>query len=156
VPLSNEEGLRLLDTALGVGDPMLVPVRLDRSALRVAADADLLPPILRGLVRAPTRRFREGAGSLARRLEGVPAGDRERFVVELVRSHAASVLGHPSPASVNAERAFNELGFDSLGAVELRNRLAHASGLRLPATLLFDHPTPRAVAELLLSRVGGI
>ena len=92
-------------------------------------------------------------GAFAARLEGLSERERERAVLELVRSHAAGVLGHDTQDAVHAHRPFRELGFDSLAAVELRNRLQVASGLRLPATLIFDHPTPIAVSVRLLSEL---
>jgi acyl carrier protein len=110
--------------------------------------------LLRGLVRAPTRRADVDA-SLAQQLAGVAEADRERIVLQLVQAQVAAVLGHASPGAIEPGRAFNELGFDSLGAVELRNRLTQASGVRLPSTLVFDFPTSAAVAQLLLSEVGG-
>jgi pimeloyl-ACP methyl ester carboxylesterase/acyl carrier protein len=99
------------------------------------------------------RRERAGGGSLAQRLAGVPETEWEAVVRELVCSHVAGVLGYDSPEAVEPERSMHELGFDSLAAVELRNRLAQATGLRLPVTLVFDHPTPAAVAEFLCALV---
>jgi acyl transferase domain-containing protein/NADPH:quinone reductase-like Zn-dependent oxidoreductase/acyl carrier protein len=156
VALSNERALELLDAALGVDEPLLVPVRLDTAALRAAARAEMLPALLRGLVRAPARRGPAASDSLARRLAEVPEGERDAFVLELVRAETAAVLGHPSAAAVDVEWSFKELGFDSLAAVELRNRLSQATGMRLAPTLVFDHPTPVAVAKLLRSRVGDV
>jgi acyl transferase domain-containing protein/acyl carrier protein len=155
VPLSAERGLELLDAALAAGDPLLVPAGLDLPALRAQARVGALPPLLGGLVRVPARRRRGEAGSLARRLAGMPEAEWDAAILELVRGEVASVLGHASGDQVDGERPFKDLGFDSLGAVELRNRLSAAADLRLPSTLVFDHPTPAAVARYLRSRVEG-
>jgi acyl transferase domain-containing protein/NADPH:quinone reductase-like Zn-dependent oxidoreductase/acyl carrier protein len=156
--LSSEEGLRLFDLACVANEALTVPVRFDGAVLRAQARAGELPALLRGLVRTPARRReRSGAGgSLALRLAGMPGAERERVVLELVRGEAAAVLGHPSGEAVSAQRAFKELGFDSLATVELRNRLTAATGLRLPATLAFDYPTPIALAEHIVSEAGGV
>ncbi|MFL5909184.1 MAG: SDR family NAD(P)-dependent oxidoreductase [Gaiellaceae bacterium] len=152
-PLATDHGLELFDTARAVGDAMLVPLRLELGALRAQARAGTLPPLLRGLVRAPGRR--QSGDSLARQLADVPEAERGRVVLELVRTQAAEVLGQASPDAVDPERAFKELGFDSLAAVELRNRLSQATGMRLPSTLVFDHPTPAAIADFVLSEADG-
>jgi len=89
------------------------------------------------------------------RLAGLPDAEQERYLVNLVRGEVSQVLGHDSSDAVEAERAFSELGFDSLTSVELRNRMSTATGLRLPATLLFDYPSPLAVVEFIRSQLGG-
>ncbi|MFF7976635.1 SDR family NAD(P)-dependent oxidoreductase [Streptomyces sp. NPDC007905] len=154
LPLPAELGLDLFDRGLAAGEPLLVPVELDPAVLREQARAGLLPAVLRGLVRVPARRAAAG-GSLARRLAQVPEAERERLVLDLVTAQVASVLGHDSADEVDSERAFKELGFDSVSAVELRNRLSRGTGVPLPATLVFDHPTPLAVARLLLAQAAG-
>ncbi|QKV96312.1 SDR family NAD(P)-dependent oxidoreductase [Streptomyces sp. NA02950] len=153
--LTAETGPALFDQSLDVDAAVVAPVLLETAALRAQARAGMLPPLLRGLVRIPARAVDASAGALVQRLAGVPEADRARTVLELVQAQVASVLGHASAASIEPERAFKEIGFDSLSAVELRNRLTQATGVRLPATLVFDHPTPAAVADLVLSEVGG-
>ncbi|WP_312887106.1 SDR family NAD(P)-dependent oxidoreductase, partial [Actinocrinis puniceicyclus] len=153
--LSNELGLALFDESRLLDAALLVPVRLELGVLRNQARAGLLPALLRGLVRMPAKRS-GGAGLLAKQLADLPQADWERVALELVRGQVAAVLGYASPDAVGADRAFKELGFDSLSAVELRNRLTQASGVRLPSTLVFDHPTSAAVARLLVAQVGGV
>ncbi|MBB5940353.1 type I polyketide synthase [Streptomyces zagrosensis] len=152
--LSQERGLELFDLALGTDVALLAPVQLDPAALRTQARAGVLPALLRGLAPVPAKRAKTG-GSLAQRLTGVAQTDRERIVLDAVREQVAAVLGHASAAAIDTDRAFKDLGFDSLSAVELRNRLTQSTDVRLPATLIFDHPTPGAVAHLLLSEIGG-
>ncbi|MFD8939943.1 SDR family NAD(P)-dependent oxidoreductase [Streptomyces sp. NPDC059578] len=153
--LSPSRGLELFDLALGTREALLAPVQLDPAALRAQGRAGLLPTLLSGLVPVPVRRAETG-GSLAQRIAGLAGADRERIVQDAVRDQVAAVLGHASSAAIDMDRAFKELGFDSLSAVELRNRLTQATRVRLPATLIFDHPTPAAVALLLLSEIGGV
>ncbi|MEU5404323.1 SDR family NAD(P)-dependent oxidoreductase [Streptomyces sp. NPDC005963] len=160
--LSTEDGLALFDVGLSSAESGLVPVRLNPAALGERARAGTLPALLRGLVRTPTRRAvrldgrtEGGAGTLAERLAGAIGPEAERIVLDLVHAHVAAVLGHASTESVQSLRTFKEAGFDSLTAVELRNRLNKATGLRLSATLIFDHPTPQALADHLMSEVAG-
>nr|WP_306747649.1 SDR family NAD(P)-dependent oxidoreductase [Saccharothrix yanglingensis] len=153
-PLSEELGLALFDaTAFGDLDrPAVLPVRVDLAALRAAPE---VPPLFRALVKQTARRASAGAGELARTLRDRSPAERLRFVLDQVRAQVAQVLGHASAGDIEPERAFGEIGFDSLTAVELRNNLTAATGLRLPATLVFDHPTPLALAGHILSEVDG-
>ncbi|WP_413098313.1 SDR family NAD(P)-dependent oxidoreductase [Streptomyces sp. Inha503] len=144
-PLTSAHGLALFDAALETGSPYLVASNFSP---RVAEGAEV-PPILRDLVRVRARRVEvtaSGSG-LARRLAAMAEPERSELVLDLVRTHAATVLGHGSAEDVETGRAFKDLGFDSLTAVELRNRLTAATGLRLPATLVFDHPTVTELAD---------
>ncbi|MEU8578760.1 type I polyketide synthase [Streptomyces asoensis] len=158
-PFSPEEGLALLDAALADGAALTVPVRLDLPALDAAAASGTLPAPLRRLVRVPVRRAAAaGPGTaadtgLARGLAAVPEDERRRILLDLVRTEVAAVLRHATVDDVEADRAFKELGFDSLTAVELRNRLGAATGLRLPPTLVFTYPTPAALVRFLLDEI---
>ncbi|MFL6124816.1 SDR family NAD(P)-dependent oxidoreductase, partial [Actinophytocola sp.] len=146
--LSTGEGLALFDSATRVAAALAVPVKLDPVALRKSG-TDL--PVLRGLVRVPARRAAKAdVAALVDRLTGLPPADRLPAVLDLVRTEVATVLAHGSADAVT-EQAFKDLGFDSLTAVELRNRINTATGLRLPATLVFDYPTPEALAEHVLA-----
>ncbi|RKN03592.1 beta-ketoacyl reductase, partial [Streptomyces radicis] len=150
VGLSAGEGLALFDAALASGEPVVLPVKLDIAALGRGGSEEV-PALLRGLVRRPARRAVHTASadreSLAQRLAGLADADRDRLLLDLVRTHAAAVLGRGASDVIGPEQAFKQLGFDSLTAVELRNRLNQATGLRLPATLVFDHPNPTALAR---------
>ncbi|MEU1818962.1 type I polyketide synthase [Streptomyces roseifaciens] len=157
LPLPPEEGLRLFDAALASDAAVLAPVRIDTGALR-AGEA---PAVLRALVPAAARRGAAQAAAtpsvslLADRLEGLPEAERDKAVEDLVRAEVAAVLGHASAHAVRPEHAFQDLGFDSLTAVELRNRLNRATGLKLPATLVFDYPTPALLARHVLTETAG-
>ncbi|WP_203721069.1 beta-ketoacyl synthase N-terminal-like domain-containing protein, partial [Paractinoplanes brasiliensis] len=150
--LSREQGMALFDAAIGDGRPVLVPIGLDVSALRRTAATEV-PPLLRALA-GKSRRAAAVAG-LSGELAGLTGPDRERTVLELVRAQAAVVLGHADGQAVDADAVFRDLGFDSLTAVELRNRLGAASGVRLPATLVFDYPTPRVLTRFLIDELTG-
>ncbi|WP_037837558.1 beta-ketoacyl reductase, partial [Streptomyces sp. NRRL F-5650] len=152
--LGTEEGLALLDHALTLDAPHLVPVRLDLS--RARAGGRQVAPLLRALVR-PVRRTAGGPAGRGWRAqyEGTPVDGRESMLVDLVRAQVASVLGHSGTDAVRVDRGFKDLGFDSLTAVELRNRLNEITGTRLPATLVFDHPTPAALGAHLHGLLAG-
>jgi acyl carrier protein len=154
LPLSDERGLELFDIARGIDSPLLLPVHLNTATLSAQARAGMLPAVLRGLIRSSARGSSEAEGSLAVKLARAPESEWDAIVAELVKGHVAGVLGHASPAAVDPQRPFKEAGFDSLAAVELRNRLSKATGLKLPSTLVFDHPTPAAVAGLIRVNAG--
>lgn len=149
--LSAEDGLALFDAAVASGAPVLTAAHLD---LRTA-DPDAVAFLLRGL--APARRAggsaraaaRSTAAGLHERLARAPRREHHHILLEAVRTEVAAVLGHSDGDRVAADRRFQDLGFDSLTAVELRNRLTAATGVKLPPTLVFDHPTPGALADRL-------
>ncbi|MYX69421.1 type I polyketide synthase [Streptomyces sp. SID8373] len=158
VPMSVPEGMALFDAALADGRPLLVPAPLDGPGLRsLAGDGSGtggVPAVLRSLVRAPAvRQAASGArttgASAADRLAALRGPERTQALLALVREQVAAVLGHLTADEITADRAFKEIGFDSLTAVELRNRISAATGLRLPTTTVFDFPTPTALAERL-------
>ncbi|WP_370356203.1 type I polyketide synthase [Catenulispora sp. EB89] len=150
------EALALFDAACAVGKPVLVPARLDLSVLR-GRTGDELPPLLRDLAELADRGGPRAAaapadrtGDLPARLSGLAPAEAEAFALEWIREQTAIVLGHPSSASVEADQAFYQLGFDSLTSVELGNRLAASTGLHLPSTLVFSYPTPRELGRHVL------
>ncbi|MEU7282893.1 type I polyketide synthase [Streptomyces sp. NPDC045431] len=154
-PLSDVEALALFDAGCAAGVPVLAAARLDARSL----DAATAPPLLRGLVPAPggaagapaaaPGAAEERSAALRQRLAQAPEGEHRHILLEAVRAEAAAALGHGTPDRVTADRRFQDLGFDSLTAVELRNRLTAATGVKLPPTLVFDHPTPGALADRL-------
>ncbi|WP_229833162.1 beta-ketoacyl reductase, partial [Streptomyces narbonensis] len=169
--ISDAEGIALLDAALRDDRyPVLLPLRLDAAGLRDAAGNDPagIPPLFRDVVTVRTVRPRPSAATtagragapgttdaatepaavtLADRAAAVDGPARQRLLLEFVVGEVAEVLGHARGHRIDAERGFLDLGFDSLTAVELRNRLHSAGGLALPATLVFDHPSPAALAS---------
>ncbi|CAL9357730.1 Narbonolide_10-deoxymethynolide synthase PikA2, modules 3 and 4 [Streptomyces sp. enrichment culture] len=155
--LSVPEGMELFDAALRTPAAVLVPARMDFTALRGLAGTGTLPALLASLVRAPRRAVDNTAADtddLAGRLARATAGQREKILLDLVQQEAAAVLGHSSADAIDPHQPFKEIGFDSLTAVELRNRLSRRAGTRLPATLVFDHPAPTALARFLLAELG--
>ncbi|HET8680313.1 MAG TPA: SDR family NAD(P)-dependent oxidoreductase, partial [Micromonosporaceae bacterium] len=158
--LSTEHGLRLLDSACQHGAPNLLAANLDLRAL-AAQPAHTLPAALRTLAAGNGRgRERPAAATagvrpddLASRLAGLSGAEQHRVLLNLVRGHVATVLGHVHRDAVQAHASFKELGFDSLTAVELRNRLAAATGLRLPPALVFDYPQAGLLADHLRQRI---
>ncbi|WP_438363726.1 type I polyketide synthase [Streptomyces marincola] len=148
-PLAPADALALLDHTWSGPERNPVPLRLDPAAARRAPEDS--PPLLRDLVTAGP-----GTGEpprLAERLAGLPPGEREAAALDFVRAQVAQVLGHGAVDGITPDRAFDDLGFDSLTAVELRNRLNTASGLRLPVTLIFDYPTTGALARHVLAEL---
>ncbi|MEU4246184.1 type I polyketide synthase [Amycolatopsis sp. NPDC026612] len=150
--LTRAEGLELFDLGLRLDQALLVPIKLDLTAVR-AGD---VPSLFRGLVR-PSRTQARTVSTVDRgltgRLAGLPAAEREALLVDVVRGQVALVLGYDGPAAVRPDTAFKDTGFDSLTSVELRNRLREATGLKLPATLVFDYPNPLSVARYLGARL---
>ncbi|MER7953108.1 type I polyketide synthase, partial [Streptomyces sp. NPDC096079] len=150
-PIDPAEGLALLDAALRVDSPALVPAPLDRAAL--GALGTQLPTVLRDLAPAAPRTAPSAQAAAAPRatetlrdrLAALNPAEREELLLDLVRVQTAAVLGRSSAAGIPADRPFKDMGCDSLTLVELRNRLQSAAGLRLPATFLFNCPTPLAV-----------
>ncbi|WP_432431156.1 SDR family NAD(P)-dependent oxidoreductase, partial [Streptomyces hygroscopicus] len=155
LPIETEHGLDLFGIALGAQRPVLVPVRLDLGAIGGHQE---VPALLRQLARTAPRRATQAAAGrqpLLERLAAATGTERHHILLRLVQTEVAAVLGHANPEDIPADRAFRELGFDSLTGVELRNRLNAASGLRLPATLVFDYPTPTTLVSHLHAELVG-
>ncbi|MFD7029930.1 SDR family NAD(P)-dependent oxidoreductase [Streptomyces sp. NPDC059917] len=145
--ISADEGLALFDASVRREEPVVVPVRLD---LRGQSDP---PALLRSLVRSAPRRASAAPAAASSAwqegLLGLSAAERSAALVDLVRGHVATVLGHTTPEGIAPDRSFSDLGFDSLTAVELRNLLAEFTKVQLPTTLVFDYPSPEALAAFL-------
>uniref|UniRef100_UPI00057871B7 SDR family NAD(P)-dependent oxidoreductase n=1 Tax=Mycobacterium avium TaxID=1764 RepID=UPI00057871B7 len=162
VAMSSQEALELMDTALIVDEPFLLPAHIDLAALRAKFDGGTLPPMFVDLINAPTRRqvddslaAAKSKSALLQRLEGLPEDEQQAVLLDLVRSNIATVLGSSSPEAIHPDRAFQELGFDSLTAVEMRNRLKAATGLALSPTLIFDYPNSAALAGYMYRELVG-
>ncbi|MCE6999009.1 SDR family NAD(P)-dependent oxidoreductase [Saccharothrix sp. S26] len=149
LPLTPAQGLAMFDEALRSADPLLVPAALD-----LAAGGER-PRLWHGLVRPKRVERRATPDGWAARIAALPEAERAPAVLELVRNTAALALGHTSGAAVEPSRAFKDQGFDSLTSVELRNQLSAATGVRLPSTVVFDHPSPQALSTYLLGQLGG-
>ncbi|WP_151841160.1 type I polyketide synthase, partial [Mycobacterium tuberculosis] len=159
--LSTAEALELFDTAMIVDEPFLAPARIDLTALRAHAVA--VPPMFSDLASAPTRRqvddsvaAAKSKSALAHRLHGLPEAEQHAVLLGLVRLHIATVLGNITPEAIDPDKAFQDLGFDSLTAVEMRNRLKSATGLSLSPTLIFDYPTPNRLASYIRTELAGL
>ncbi|WP_216892789.1 type I polyketide synthase [Nocardia alni] len=149
-PIIPEVGVRLFDRALLTDEPVVLPVSFDFATMRAE-----IPAILRDIAPASRKaRSKDDRGGLRRRLAALPESERAAAALHEVRSLAAAILGHSSPDAVPADALFTEIGFDSLGGVEFRNQLGATTGLSLPSTLVFDHPTAADIAEMVRIRLG--
>ncbi|MEG8182149.1 hypothetical protein GZH49_27065 [Nocardia terpenica] len=155
VPMDTAESLALLDAAVAAGTATVVAARFDIPALRAASGG--VPALLSAIAPAapaagPASAALPATASVTGvldRLRGASEEERAEILLDLVRTEAALVLGHSSIDAIPVDQGFLDVGFDSLTAVELRNRLGAATGLRLPATMLFDYPNMRRLAGLL-------
>lgn len=160
IPMSAAEGLALFDAALRQEHPCVVSARFDLAAIRSHAAVGALPPMFGSLIPRTARRNADSMVTaeplpvLRRRLASMSMAEREQLLLGIIRSNAAAVLGHGSADAVDSDQEFKQLGFDSLGAVEFRNRLKSTTGLKVPSTAVFDHPTPAALARNLARTVG--
>ncbi|TCP42035.1 phosphopantetheine binding protein, partial [Tamaricihabitans halophyticus] len=146
-PVTPSMGLALFDAAVTADAAHQLPIRLDLATLR---RQEAVPPLLRGLIRTPRRAAAGNTpdpAALGNRLAELGSTERIDLLLDLVRREAAAVLGHPGTVEIEPARQFRDLGFDSLTAVELRNRLGAVTGLPLPATMVFDYPTPSELVE---------
>jgi acyl carrier protein len=163
-PMDPGQAVRILEQALDHGERLLTVADVDWARFAPAFTVRRPSPLIAGLpeVTAALSAVTAGltgrgpagpdaAAALREQLAGLPPAEQGQLIVDLVRAEAAVVLGHRGAGAVEAEEAFRDLGFDSLTAMELRDRLNAATGLRLPATLIFDYPTPAALGEFLWS-----
>ncbi|MDT8912321.1 type I polyketide synthase [Amycolatopsis sp. PS_44_ISF1] len=157
-------GLRLMDPAaaidalaeaVGSAEPTLTVADLDWPRFAANYTIARRRPLIESIPEAAVRPAGAGDAALRARLASLPEARRRPHLVQLVRAEAAAVLRHADPGQVAVGKPFQEQGFDSLTAVELRDRIAAHTGLALPASLLFDHPTVRDLAAELDTRLGG-
>jgi len=155
--LTPEEGMELFDAALGTDTAVLVPARLDEQQLRERTE---LPALLRAYAGPRTPAAAHAAKAtdpepetLAQRIAALSRKEQQQALLDLVRAHTAAVLGYEDGTQVRSSTGFTDLGLDSLSALQLRNSLAPVAGVRLPATLIFDYPTPVSLAEQLLAEL---
>ncbi|MHA7961222.1 thioester reductase domain-containing protein, partial [Streptomyces sp. L500] len=155
--IASDTGPHILDTAMALGEPALVGVPVDVATLR--ENSTTAPLLFQDLARTPlrptVRASALGTAGLTALLDGKDDTEQRRIVLDLVRAEVAAVLGHHDPTGIHPDQPFPELGFDSLTSVELRNRLGAAAGRRLPASLVFDHPSPAALATYLHTEFTG-
>ncbi|WP_181773148.1 beta-ketoacyl reductase, partial [Amycolatopsis pittospori] len=159
-PMAPERAVAELVRAVPGTGPTLLVSNVDWAGFVPAFTTTRPSPLLdmlavAGWAAGPERAVTETGPALPEHLAAAPAAERTRILLDLVRAHVADVLGHDSRDTVEVTRGFLELGFDSLTAVELRNQLAARTGLRLPPTLIFDHPSPVALADWLLTELAG-
>uniref|UniRef100_UPI00358E1C6A SDR family NAD(P)-dependent oxidoreductase n=1 Tax=Streptomyces rishiriensis TaxID=68264 RepID=UPI00358E1C6A len=155
-PLPTEQALTLFDAARLSAEPVLLASAIRVGRLRTLARDGSLPAIWRGLINTPVRPRDAGAdpaAGLTRQLAALTETEQRKFLLHLVRSHAAVALGAGDAEALAPDTPFRDLGFDSLTAVDVRNRLTAATGCRFPATLVFDHPTPAELAGYLRTRL---
>jgi pimaricinolide synthase PimS1 len=154
IALTAEEGLALFDAVSTLDRPTAVPTRLNTANFPAVAARGALPAILRDLLRIPRQTTSSHSApdtkrNLARILATSTAAERDQIMLDLVRDEVAAILQHPNSASVEDDRGFLDMGFSSLMALELCNSMSGRVGQRLPVTLVFDYPTPRALARQL-------
>jgi acyl transferase domain-containing protein/NAD(P)-dependent dehydrogenase (short-subunit alcohol dehydrogenase family)/acyl carrier protein len=149
--MATDDALALFDRACTYTRPLLVPAQLNTAALRTLARAGMLPPVLSALV--PASGTRVPRSTLVEQLADLPAAERHARLLTEIRTHVAAVFNHTTHETIPPAQPFTEIGLDSLTAMELRNRLAQATGLPLPVTLIFDYPSPSAITGYLLSQL---
>ncbi|MEL4889498.1 SDR family NAD(P)-dependent oxidoreductase [Pectobacterium betavasculorum] len=153
IPLSRPQGLAFLDTVVGAQvvnhPPLLIPARLNLEALREQGDIPLLAEVL------PARTAARDSVSASPQIANMPEKERLPYLLNVIIQYAGEVLSHPDPESIRSDVEFITLGFDSLTSVEMGSRLSQTFGVRIPATAIFDHSTPQALAQFLLSILVG-
>jgi acyl transferase domain-containing protein/acyl carrier protein len=156
-PMKPDLALAALLDILGHGDSGLIVADLDWPRFAPSYTLARPRPLLDGLPEVAA--ILEGGGpaeggpaadpGFVARLAGMPEAEQERALLDMVRGHVAALLGYGEAAEVTPGRSFNDLGFDSVAAVDLRTRLTTATGRKLPASMIFDYPTPKALAGYL-------